>query len=78
MNAINAYSNGTFDVLDLYSFKRTAPPKDTDIGGKSDIKEIKKNDEGSYIRVNYTRLLNTADQYDAVLIPVIFRKIYII
>ena len=70
MNAINAYFDGKFDVLDLYSFRRTSPPKDVDVGGNSDLKEIRKTEEGNFIRVNYTRLLNTGDKYDAVLTTV--------
>jgi hypothetical protein len=70
MNAINAYTDGSFDILDLYSFKKTTPSQDIDVGGKSDLKEIKKTDEGNFIKVYYTRLLNTGDQYDAVLTPV--------
>ena len=70
MNAINAYTDGTFDVMDLYSFRRTTPQKDTDVGGKSDLKEIKKTDEKDYLRVYYTRLLNTGDQFDSVITPV--------
>lgn len=70
MNAVNAFTDGTYDVLDLYSFRRTAPPRDINVGGKSDLREINKTDEGNFIRVSYTRLLNTGDQYDAVLTPV--------
>lgn len=71
MHTVNALSNGTFELLDQYSLRRTAPPDDSFLGGKYDLREINKTDEGNYIRVYYTRLFKTGDKYDAVLSPVL-------
>ncbi len=64
MNAINSFINGTFEVIDLYSFREEPPMRDINIGGNDDLKEIKNTDEGEFIRLYYTRLLDTGDQYD--------------
>jgi len=71
MHTINAYADSSFDLLDQYSIRRRAPPNDDNYGGTNDLKEISKLDEGNMIRVNYTRLFNTGDPYDAILGPVI-------
>ena len=68
MHVVNAFPNGNFEVLDTYSKGYLAPKIDSSVGGKYDIKDIKKvTDSGDFIEITYTRDINTNDKYDYVI-----------
>lgn len=56
-------------VLDAYATGPTGPhPIDTELGGSSDIKSLGGTENGDYTIIEFSRLLDTGNQYDAVII----------
>jgi DOMON domain len=67
---IGALGDGTtVNVNDYYSLSHDPPSTDESLGGQDNIK----NQSGGYanknINVTFTRLLNTGDKFDSVIVP---------
>lgn len=69
------YTHGQFKLSDTFFVSRK-PSDDTELGGKYDLYNITSEvrEDGSMV-VNFTRPLNTGDQYDKVL-EIVYKIIF--
>lgn len=69
INLVQIYSNGSFLIQDMFS-PTFFPVLDTQLGGKSDLYDVKELKSKSHLRViEWKRLLNTKDAHDVEIKP---------
>jgi hypothetical protein len=69
MHVVEFYDQNNFNLMDLYSKGYEKPKDDVSLGGTYDLKNITYKYENGFVTVTYSRLYDTGDIYDAVILP---------